>query len=259
MKKLIILLLAFLSVLNKNHAQLKTLSFGDGNIIDYEITERDTEKAKKSSFRIGLGSVGISYQYVNPQKFVLDLGVSMTGGATGGLLYSFYTYKKEKTKQISLKRVKTSSTTVYYRSEDEKIIHSHFVGVHLGARYISKIINPYSAVAVAAGIGKFKTVHLKAFINDKKEGKNYRYSYTNRSGLNLDFLYFPVVNYEVENSDTGMPEKSTNYSKIGFLAMYELNGFSSKKDRHGAGIVFQAGAGMGPVGFLGLLGLGVCF
>lgn len=187
----------------------------------------------------------------------------MTGGVSGGILYSLHTYKKEKTKQITLKQytqhMGNVKTTVKYRSENEKITHTHFIGIHLGGRYISKIVEPFSGAAVVVGLGKFKTVHLKAFINDKKKGKNYRYSYTNRSGLFIDFLYFPIVDYKVVNSETGISEQSTNYKKMGFLVMYEANTFSSKKDRHGAGIVFQAAAGMGPVGFLGLLGLGVCF
>ncbi|MES2514762.1 MAG: hypothetical protein V4580_11485 [Bacteroidota bacterium] len=272
MRKLIFLLGSSLIISSSLNAQLKRAEFRDGTSVQYQVFDNTADKAKKGLIRIGFGAMGLGYQYVNPTKFEVSGGFSMFSGGYANLLYSFYSYKREKKINLTVKEVSGYRTSKRYYIKGEKSVTSNFIGLHVGARYfneqiylisplrlvtnvlLEKKMFPYTGTAVMGGIGKFKTSRMEYSVNG--EGR----SYTNKTGIYLDVMYYASLKYDLYNPLSDAIEPYDDYSKIGFLFLMETSSTSTNKEgKHGWGTAFQFGIGKGPAGLIGLIGIGLAF
>jgi hypothetical protein len=277
MRKAFLICIINWCLINPSVAQLKNVEFKDGTKIQYEVVENNTDNAKKGVLKIGFGSIGIGYQYSNPDKFEVSAGVSLFSGAYAGVLYSLYKYKKEKNVDLPVKEISGAKTTTTYMISGEKIINSNFIGLHAGARYFSgKVYSkslirlvtdvlyetnmfPYEGAAFFGGIGKFKTRRMKYFVNEVNNNNKSMRSYTKKSGIYADLMYYPAsLKYNLYNPLTDKVEPYNEFDKIGYLFYYDVSYVSSSRiNKNGWGLCFQLGLGKGPAGLIALLGFGI--
>ncbi len=280
MRKNILFYLFCFSLTDIAFAQVKSGVFKDGTEIQYEVIENTVKHASKSLIKIGLGTIGIGYQYVNPNKFEISGSFSLFSGGQASVLYSLYKFNRERNISLKVKEISGYRKTTSYLIRGEKVINTNFIGVHLGARYfnekiylnsllrwltegagiLEKSMFPYTGVAIMGGIGKFKTSRMKYSVTETKTNAKSMRSFTEKRGIYLDLMYYPSIKYDLYNPLSDAIEPYDDYSKIGFLFLIDNSYISTLKEgRKGVGYCYQLGVGKGPAGLIVLIGGGLAF
>ncbi len=264
MNKFILLPLAVLCG-SISMAQVKSVSFNDGSQMEYEVLERTTDNARTGAVRIGIGTMGLNYQYVNPQKFEANAGVSLDG-FYGSALIGLGGKDKEIDYTLTLKSVASgANSTTHYVVKGERIMKTSFVGLHVGFKKYFELFWPNLGVSVSGGLGHFMTQHVKYFVKEKTSGKSSKMNITRRRGIYGDVLLFPAYSTTTFPYDpvTGTSVETVTKSKqFGAMINWEGTSFASKKGKKGAGLCTAFGIGKvfgGSKEILFNFGIGIAF
>lgn len=258
MKKFLAIL-CLLSASVYMQAQMQTATFDDGTKVNFEVIENNPDKIKPGVMRIAFGTLGINYQYLKPKQMEINGGLGFDASVNGSILYALVPYEKQKKGTLSLKSQYIGANTVkVYVIKDVGYTQYNFFGVHGGVKYTVPFIYQYGYLQTAIGVGHFKTKRLVYFVEDKATGKNSRISYTKRSGVYADFLFFPVYNEKSRSSSSSSSAKATP-SQIGAQIYFDgsvLRG--TRKDKE-FGLSWQFGVGFGLNTILPIFGIGMAF
>jgi len=249
------------------NAQIKTVSFKDGTEIEYEILENNCDNAVRGAVKICFGSAGLSYEYVNPKLFMVEVGVG--DGIYGHGIIAFAKKDKEKESRVALRSISTgANSTTNYVIDGVKRIRSSFFGIHAGAKKFFEVFWPHHGVAIYGGLGHYTTEHLKYFVKEKASGKSNKVNSTVRRGVFIDYYFLP--NYSSSESVYDpvakySSEVRTVSKKNGIGITWQSTSFKSMKGKKGFGGCYSLGIGKifgtekGSGGYIYSFGIGLAF